>query len=102
MTPLRAVNLIAAGVATAAALAFGQPEVFQFMLASGFVLVIVGAGSVAADAFPFRRLAFICSVLTIPAGVIVGFSGFLSIPPLLAAMPALALQVAPVAGKLRT
>jgi hypothetical protein len=102
VTPLRAVNLLAAVVATAAALVIGEPDVFAVMLGCGFVLVIVGAGSIAADAFPFHRLAFVCSLLTVPAGLVVGLSGFLSVPPLLACVAALALQIAPAAGKLRT
>lgn len=102
MTPLRAVNLLAAVVATTAALIIGKPEVFQLMLGCGLVLVIVGAGSIAADAFPFRRLAFICSALTVPAGLMLGLAGFVGLPPLVAALTALALQIAPAAGKLRT
>jgi hypothetical protein len=102
MTPLRAVNLLVAGVATAAAVVVGEPYVFRIMIGCGLVLVIVGAGSTAADAFPFQRLGFACSALTIPAGLVVGLSAVISLSPLLTSMIALALQITPVAGKLRT
>jgi len=102
VTALRWINLVAAVIVSVATLLVGEPDVFLFVLATGFVFVIVGAGSVAADAFPFRRLAFICSVLTIVVGFVAVLSGFVGLPPQIPAFAALALQVAPVAGKLRS
>jgi hypothetical protein len=103
VTPLRAVNLAAAAAATVAALLLARPDVFAVIAAAGLVLFVAGAGSLAADAFPWRRWAFWCSLLTIVCGLLLLASGFQPLPPLAVAAAAVALQLAPVAaGKLPT
>ena len=101
MSPLRAVNLIAAGAAVLAALAISQPAVFAPLGACALVLFVVGAGSIAADAFPLRdRLALACSALTPPAAIGLVLAGFAGVPPLAAALPPLALTLAPAVAAL--
>jgi hypothetical protein len=97
VSPLRAVNLVAAAVALAAALLLRQPAVFAPLGACALVLFVVGAGSIAADAFPLRsRLALVCSALTPPAAVGLALAGFVGVSPLVVALPPLALTLAPV------
>jgi hypothetical protein len=103
VTPLRAVNLLAALAATVAALLLARPGVFALTGGTGLVLFVVGAGSMAADAFPWRRLAFWCSLATVACGVLLALVQVTGLPPLIFAAAAVALQLAPLAeGKLRT
>jgi len=103
VTPLRAVTLLAALAATAAALLLTRPGVFALTACAGLVLFVAGAGSMAADAFPWRRLAFWCSLATVACGVLLVAVQLTGLPPLVFAAAAVALQLAPVAeGKLRT
>lgn len=103
MSPLRAVNLLAAAAATLAALLLARPGVFAITAAAGLVLFVAGSGSLAADAIPWRRLAFWCSLLTIVCGLLLLTAGFQPLPPLLVAALAVVLQLAPAAaGKLQT
>ena len=102
MTPLRWVLLGTSALALAAALAIGEPEVFAPLALCGLVLWVVGAGSVAADAVPFRPLAFACSLATLPVAVALLARGFDALPALVVAAAAVALQLVPTAvGKLR-
>ena len=103
MTPLRLVCVVAAVTAFAFAIVLGEPNVYLPLLACGLVMFIVGAGSIAADAFPLRsRLALVCSALTPPAALALGLSGFAGIPPLVAVVPPLVVTAAPiVAPRLR-
>lgn len=97
MTVLRAICIAAAIGAAAAVLVVDQPEVYSFLLLSGVVLFVVGAGSIAADAFPLRsRLALVCSALTPMAAIFMATAGFAELPPLFAVAPALASTLAPV------
>ena len=103
MSPLRAVCLVAAVAAAVLALAVGEPEVFGPLALCALVMFVVGAGSIAADAFPLRsRLALVCSALTPVAALGLGAAGFAGVPPLLAVVPPLVVTAAPVvASRLR-
>lgn len=97
MTPLRAVNLGISALALTAALAIGRPEVFAPLALCGLVLFVTGAGSIAAEGFPVRdRLALTCSALTPLAAIGLAAAGFAGAPPAAAALPPLALSLAPV------
>ena len=97
MSPLRAVNLAASTAAVAAAVAIGQPAVFAPLAGCALVLFVVGAGSIAADAFPLRdRLALACSALTPPAALGLVMAGFAGAPPVAAALPPFALTLLPL------
>jgi hypothetical protein len=94
---LRAISIAAAVCAAAAVLVVGQPEVYSVLLLSGVVLFVVGAGSIAADAFPLRsRLALACSALTPVAALFMATAGFAELSPYLAVAPVLAVTLAPV------
>jgi hypothetical protein len=103
VSPLRALSLVLAALALAGALAIGEPEVFSLLLLAAVVLFVVGAGSIAADAFPLRsRLALTCSVLTPVAAIGLAMAAFAGVPPVVAALPPLVLALTPViAGRLR-
>ncbi len=102
MTALRAVNLVISGVALAAALTIGRPEVFAPLGVCGLVLFVAGAGSIAADSFPLHdRLALVCSALTPLAAIGLASAGFAGAPPVAAALPPLALSLAPVVAARR-
>ena len=103
MSPLRAVNLGVSGLALVAALAIDRPQVFAPLGICGLVLFVAGAGSIAADSFPLRdRLALACSALTPVAAIGLASAGFAGAPPVVAALPPLALSLAPVvAGRRR-
>ncbi len=100
---MRAVCVVAAVAACVLAVAVGQPDVYGPLALCGLVMFVVGAGSIAADAFPLRsRLALVCSALTPPAALALGLAGFAGIPPLLAVVPPLVVTAAPiVAPRLR-
>jgi hypothetical protein len=83
--------------ALAAAILVGQPEVFGLLWLFAVVLFIVGAGSIAADAFPLRsRLALVCSALTPVAALVIVVGGFARVVPVLAVLPAVVVTMAPV------
>ena len=65
MRTLRAVLLIASAAALLASLLLPRPAVFAPLALAGVALFVVGAGSTAADAFPFRPLPFACSAAAI-------------------------------------
>lgn len=56
-------------VALIASLAIGRPERFALTLPCGLAVVVVAAGTIAADAFPLRRRALACSIVTALCGV---------------------------------
>jgi hypothetical protein len=93
---------VIAALALVAALVIGEPDVFGLLLACSVVLFVVGAGSIAADAFPLRsRLGLACSVLTPPAAIGLAMAGLAGVPPVVAALPPLAVALTPVvAGRL--
>ena len=65
--PVRIVCVVVAVAACVLAVAIGQPDVYGPLALCALVMFIVGAGSIAADAFPLRsRLALVCSALTRP------------------------------------
>jgi hypothetical protein len=97
VTVLRTICIAGAVGAAAAVLVVGQPEVYSFLLLSGGILFVVGAGSIAADAFPLRsRLALACSALTPVAALFMATAGLAGLPPYLAVAPVLAVTLAPV------
>ena len=64
------VLLLAAGLATlVASLAIERPDRFAVTMPSALLVVVVAAGAIAADAFPLRRLALACSVLSLVLGL---------------------------------
>jgi hypothetical protein len=92
MIALRVVNGAAGGAMAAAGALVGRPEVFVVAMPAGLVLFVVGAGSLAADAIPFRGVPFTCSALTMACGL----AGLVRGPgPLVVGLTALALQVTP-------
>jgi len=92
---LRAVLLIAAAAALLASLLLSRPAVFAPLALAGLVLFVVGAGSAAAEAFPFRRLPFACSAAAIPLGLLLLVRGP-DLMPLAVSAAATAIQLAPV------
>jgi hypothetical protein len=80
-----------------AGLTLGFPAVVRVSAPAALVLFVVGAGSAAGDAFPWRPAALVCSVLTMA----VGAAALTRMAPATAAGAlALALQLAPrVAGR---
>jgi hypothetical protein len=97
MSPLRVICVAVAVAAGVTALVIGEPRVYLPIFACALVLFVVGAGSIAADAFPLRsRLALVCSALTPPAALVLGLSGFLGIPLLVAVVPPLVVTAAPI------
>ena len=97
MTPLRFICGLAAVAGLVFAIAIGEPDVFAPLLFCALILFVVGAGSIAADAFPLRsRLALACSVLTPVAGVLLASAGFAGVPPLAAVVPPLVVTLTPV------
>jgi hypothetical protein len=103
VTVLRGICIVVALGALAAALLIGEPEVFGLLWLFAVVLFIVGAGSIAADAFPVRsRLALICSALTPVAALVMVVAGFARVVPLLAVVPAVLVTLAPVVYRPRT
>ena len=97
MSVLRAICITAAIGAAAAVLVVGQPEVYSALLLSGIVLFVVGAGSIAADAFPLRsKVALVCSALTPLAATFMATAGFADLSPYLAVAPVMAVTLAPV------
>ncbi len=103
MTILRGICIAVALGALAAALVVGEPEVFALIWLFAVVLFIVGAGSIAADAFPLRsRLALTCSVLTPVAALVMVIAGFARVVPLLAVVPAVLVTLAPVVYRPKT
>jgi hypothetical protein len=103
VTILRGISVAAALGALAAAILVGEPEVFGLLWLFAVVLFIVGAGSIAADAFPLRsRLALTCSVLTPVAALVMVVAGFARVVPLLAVVPALVVTCAPVVYRPKT
>jgi hypothetical protein len=102
VTVLRAVNLSVSALALTAALAIGRPQVFAPLALCGLVLFVTGAGLIAADGFPLRdRLALACSALTPLAAIGLASAGFAGAPPVAAALPPLALSLAPVVAARR-
>jgi len=103
MTILRGICIVVALGALAAAMLVGEPEVFALLWLFAVVLFIVGAGSIAADAFPLRsRLALTCSVLTPVAALAIVVAGFARVVPLLAVVPAVVATLVPVVYRPKT
>jgi hypothetical protein len=103
VTVLRGICAVVAVGALSAALLIGEPEVFGLLWLFAVVLFIVGAGSIAADAFPVRsRLALTCSALTPVAALVMVVAGFARVVPLLAVVPAVLVTLAPVVYRPKT
>lgn len=61
--------LLAAGLAAlVGTLAIDRPDSFAITLPCALLAMVVGAGAVAADAVPLRRVALACSIGTILLG----------------------------------
>ena len=67
---LRAILLLAGLVALAGSIALERPERFGITAPCGLVVIVVGAGAIAADAVPLRRIPLACSVATVALGVL--------------------------------
>jgi hypothetical protein len=103
VTVLRGICAVVALAGLAAALLIGKPEVFGVLWLCAVVLFVVGAGSIAADAFPLRsRLALACSALTPVAALVIVVAGFARAVPLLAVAPAVVVTLAPVVYRPKT
>jgi hypothetical protein len=101
VTGLRVVLLLASAAALVAALVLPRPGSFAIIGIAGLLLIVVGSGAVAADAFPFRALPFACSVAAVVLGPALLLRGS-EATAVAAAGLATATQLAPlVAGKLR-
>lgn len=62
--------LLAAGLAAlAASIAIDRPERFAITAPCGLAAFVVGAGAVAADAVPLRRIPLACSAATLVLGL---------------------------------
>ena len=94
---MRIVCVIAAVAACVLAVLIGEPQVYGPLALCALVMFVVGAGSIAADAFPLRsRLALVCSVLTPPAALALGLAGFFGVPRFIAVVPPLVVTAAPI------
>jgi len=103
VTILRGICIVVALAALAAALLVAEPDVFGLLWLFAVVLFIVGAGSIAADAFPVRsRLALWCSVLTPGAALVMVAAGFARVVPVLAVAPAVVVTLAPAVFRPKT
>ena len=97
MTPLRFICGLTAVAGLVFAIAVAEPDVFGLLLVCALILFVVGAGSIAADAFPLRsRLALVCSALTPVAAVELAAAGFAGLPALAAVIPPLLVTLTPV------
>lgn len=67
---LRAILLLTGVVALAGSIAFDHPERFAVTAPCGLIAFVVGAGAIAADAVPLRRIPLACSVLTTVLGIL--------------------------------
>jgi hypothetical protein len=98
---LRLLLLLASSASLAATLVLPRPGSFAIIGIAGLLLIVVGSGSAAADAFPFRALPFACSVAAVVLGPALLVRGS-EATAVAAAAIATATQLAPlVAGKLR-
>ena len=95
MRMLRAVLRSAAAAALLASLLLPRPAVFAPLALAGLALFVVGAGSAAGEAFPFRPLPFACSAAAIPLGLLLLVRGP-DLMPLVVSAAATAIQLAPV------
>jgi hypothetical protein len=66
---LRAVLLLAGILALAGSIAVERPERFGITAPCALVVIVAGAGAIAADAFPLRRIPLACSIATFALGV---------------------------------
>ena len=78
---LRLVLLAAGLAALAGSIAIDRPERFAITAPSALVVFVVGAGAIAADALPLRRVPLACSIATVLLGLaLVGSRGETQIP----------------------
>ncbi|MGE0028841.1 MAG: hypothetical protein AB7U07_17260 [Thermoleophilia bacterium] len=66
---IRAILLLAGGAALAASIAIERPERFSVTAPCALLVIVVGAGAIAADAVPLRRIPLACSAATLVLGV---------------------------------
>jgi len=79
------------------AVAVDRPERFAIMLPVAILTVVIGAGSVAAEAFPLRRVPLAASVATLGCGFALFSRGEVHLP---VAATLVALQILAIAGAL--
>ncbi len=77
---LRAILLAAGLVALVGSIAVGRPERFAITAPCALVVFVVGAGAIAADAVPLRRIPLACSIATLLMGVALLNRGETQIP----------------------
>ena len=66
---IRAILLLAGIVALTGSIAVERPERFGITAPCALVVIVVGAGAIAADAVPLRRIPLACSIATFVLGV---------------------------------
>ena len=66
---LRAILLVTGLAALAGSIAIDRPERFGITAPCALVVIVVGAGAIAADAVPPRRIRLACSIATFGLGV---------------------------------
>ena len=94
---MRVVCVVAAVAACVLAVLVGEPDVYGPLALCALIMFVLGAGLIAADAFPLRsRLALVCAALTPLAALGLGLAGFLGVPPLVAVVPPLVVTAAPI------
>jgi cytochrome c556 len=75
------IALLALGLAAlAGSIAVARPERFAITWSTGVLIAVLAAGAVASDAVPLRRVALVCSVLTLLAGFGLLYRGEVHIP----------------------
>ena len=67
---LRALLLLTGVAALAGSIAIDRPESFAITAPCGLITFVVGAGAIAADAIPLRRIPLACSILTTILGIL--------------------------------
>ena len=67
---LRAILLLAGVVALGGSIAVDRPERFSITAPCGLLVIVVGAGAIAADAVPLRRIPLAFTVATFVLGVV--------------------------------
>ncbi len=65
---IRGILLLAGLVALAGSVALERPERFAITAPCALVVIVVGAGAIAADAVPLRRIPLACSLATLALG----------------------------------
>ena len=70
MRTLRILIAVLALVALVASALIPAPESFRFSGPAAILILLLGFGSIAADALPLQRVPLACSILTVPLAVL--------------------------------